>query len=524
MLHLLALPHVDAFIATVLLVSLVALMAGLAIAIWLEIRKDIVFLEPIEVPSDLARRGYSPAVAAARLLDEARSVQRHATGASSRRPLGNITALADLQLPGGKLSVRAIVRFARAMLGRPAISIGGEITRSAQGYGIRLRVRGLAIEPVGGTRSAATSVEDVLHNGALDLLQAVDPFTLFLYFTTDGPQGEHGDTIAQRVLQQVIAEGKAMDRARALGEMGRIESGKGNIEAAMKWYAQSLATHRLVASPVVLANYVTGLVLCGRESEVLSIVQEVQARRPRDAGNLAAVATAYATLGLFDKALVAADAAIAIKHRNPVAQHRRGMALLHLHRPGEAVEALQRADAIDPENRSIVGGLIMALALAGRADEALTKAREAVARTPNSNMANMGLGYAELACGNTAGAIAAFERADELFSSDERCKEGFGNALMAADRPEDALVRYEEGIRENPRWAPAWRGAGEALLKLGRCADALAKLERAAILDAHDPQTFRACADALEALGRSDEAPAKRRLADEVARRNASYA
>src|SRR5450755_304204 len=138
MLRLFALPQVDSFIATLLWVFLVALVAGLAIAIWLEIRKDVVFLEPIEVPSDLARRGYLPSVAAARLLDEARSVQRHATGASTRRPLGNITALADLQLPGGKVSVRAIVRFARAMLGRPAISIGGEITRGADGYAIRL--------------------------------------------------------------------------------------------------------------------------------------------------------------------------------------------------------------------------------------------------------------------------------------------------------------------------------------------------------------------------------------------------
>jgi tetratricopeptide (TPR) repeat protein len=524
MFGLLALPHVDAIVAIVMSVAMVALVAGIVIAIWLEIRKDVVFLEPIEVPFDLARRGYSPAVAAARLLDEARAIQRHSTGASSRRPLGNITALADLQLPGGKLSVRAIVKFARAMIGRPATSIGGEIIRHTGGYGIRLRLRGMVIDPVGGTREVAATAEDVLRHGALDLLQVVDPVTLSEYFITDGPPGDESESLARRVLQQVIRDGKAPQRARALGQLGVIETNKGDTDAAQRLYAESLAAHRRVASPVVLANYVIGFVLAGRDSDAQSAVEEVEARRPRDASNLAAAALAYTVLGLFDRALAAADAAITLKRRLPVAHHRRGLALLYLHRPAEAAQALQRADALDPENRSIVGSLIVALAQAGRVEEAITRAREALLRTPNSSMANMGLGHAELASGNAEGAIAAFARANELFSTDERCKVGFGNALMVAGRHADALLRYEEGIHENPRWGPAWRGAGEAVLKLGRAGDAIEKLERAAALDAHDPQTVRAWADALDLLGRGDEAATKRQLADEIAQRNASYA
>lgn len=523
MFGLLALPHVDAIVSTVMSVALVALVVGIVIAIWREIRKDIVFLEPIEAPLDLMRRGYSPPVAAARLLDEARAIQRHSTGASSRRPLGNITALADLELPGGKLSVRAIVKFARAMVGRPATSIGGEITRDARGYGIRLRLRGMAIEPVGGTREPAASVEDVLHQGALDLLQVVDPLTLSQYFTTDGPPGEEGEALARRVLQQVIRDGNAPERARALGDLGLIESGKGNDDAAARWFAESLRAHHRVASPVVLANYAMGLVLAGRDSEAQSAVEEVEARRPRDASNFAAAALAYTMLGMFDRALDAADAAIAIKRRNPVAHHRRGLALAHLHRPSEAVDALRRADELDPENRSIVGALIIALAQAGRAEEALAKAREAVARTPNSYMANWGLGCAELASGNADGAVSALQRADELWSSDCRCKGTFGNALMAAGRDAEALLRFEESMRLNPRWGPAWRGAGEVMLKLGRAGDAIENLERAAALDVHDPQTVRAWAEALDLLGRSDDAAIKRQLADEIAHRNASY-
>ena len=511
---LVSLPNVDAIVATVLSLALFAFIVGIAIAIWREIRKDTVFLEPIEVPADLARRGYSPTVTAAQLLDEARAIQTRTTSLAGRRPLANVAALADLQLPGGRLSVRSLVRLARSILGRPATSIGGEIYRNADGYRIRLRIRGMAIAPIAGPRAAAARIEEVLHAGALDLLQAVDPQTLALHLSI----AEHadGDAHARLLLRQVIRNGTAADRARALGLLANIENRHGVSATSLRLYADSLAAHRRIASPVVLGNYVTHLMQSGHDREALAAVEDVEARRPRDPGNFAAAAYAYNVLGLFERALAAANAAIAIRRRHPLAHQHRGLALVRLRRFAEAIAALERANALDPDSPLTEVALVMALAWSGRTDDALACARESLARTPDHYYPHMGMGYAELARGNGAAALDHFERADRIFSSSEWCKVGYGRALLAAGRHEDALARYEEGIRENPRFGYAWSGAGEALLALGRPEEALAKFERAAALDAHDPGPLHGAAGALDALGRHDEAAAMRLQAEGI--------
>jgi tetratricopeptide (TPR) repeat protein len=486
----------------------VGFVAGMAIAIWREIRQDVVFIENIEVPADLARRGYSSAVVAARVLDEARAIQRSATSAGSRRALGNVAALADLQLPGGRISVRALVRFARALLGRPAVSIGGEITADDDGFRIRLRVLGMAVEPVGKVHAAVANVDEVLRQGALQLLQAVDPLTVTLHF--GDTSSEEGEARARGVLQNVIRDGNALDRARAFGELGRIEGAKGNSDAAARFYAESIAAHHRITAPVHLGNFVTILMQAGRGEEAEAIVRKVEARRPRDADNFTAAAYAWNVLGFFDAAVAAADAALAINLRHPLAHQYRGMALIRVRRFTEAVEALQRANELDPDQRLAEAMHVVALVRANRAQDALALARRIVERAPDSHNANLGLGFAKLACGDVAGSIATFELAERQFPHDEWCKVEFGNALMAEGRPADALVRYEEAILENPRFSYAWYGAGDALSKLGENEQAITKFEQAARLDPQDSQTLCRWADALDALGRSDEAAAKR--------------
>src|SRR5206468_11684350 len=123
-----------------------------------------------------------PAVVAAHLLDEAVAMQQRGSGWRRRRPLENVASAADTQGPGGYFSIRTIVKSARAMLGRPATRISGDITREAGGYLLRLRVGDRVIEAVGGPHAPAPDIDQLIHNGAQDLLQAVDPFALASYF------------------------------------------------------------------------------------------------------------------------------------------------------------------------------------------------------------------------------------------------------------------------------------------------------------------------------------------------------
>jgi tetratricopeptide (TPR) repeat protein len=136
----------------------------------------------------------------------------------------------------------------------------------------------------------------------------------------------------------------------------------------------------------------------------------------------------------------------------------------------------------------------------------------------------MALGFAELYAGQYADAAANFERADRAFSHYETLKAGWGDALVALDRPLEAMAKYEDAIFENKRLGEAWRGMGVALTRLGRGDEAIAKFEQAVAVDPNDPATYRAWADTLLALGEHIEAEAKRKVGDDLARRNAAMA
>ncbi len=519
---LLSMPQVDTILSAALGLSLVGVVGALAYAFWREVRNDTVFLEPIEVPHELARRGFSAAVVAARLLDEARALQRGAAGMRPRRVLENIAALADLQLPGGQLSIRAVVRYARSLFGRPASRISGEITEHPEGYTLRLRVGSVVIEPVGGPHPPATVVEQVIHAGAQDLLQAVDPYSLASYYFM-GPEGgaaAHPNTL--RLLRMAERSGTPEDRAWALGLWGTVLIAEHADEEAVAKYRASLAAHHRIFVSVALGNLVTTLAYKGHEDQAIAEIEAIEARRPVVAENLLAVAQAYTAIGQWDLALSAANRATRLARRNAMTHLARGYALGGLHRHAESIAALHRARELGGAISQIEFALAWQLSLAGQTDEALRVAQEAIARVPNGHHGNLALGFAELAAGNARAAVAAFERADRAFGHYEICKAGWGDALLADGQVEAAIARYEDGIAENAHTAEAWRGWGEALAKLGRHEEALPKFERAAREAPTDPRTPRAWAIALAALGRDDDAQAKRSHADAIERRNAA--
>ena len=520
MFGLLSMPHVDAVLSIALVVLLVGIVAALAVAFWREVRHDTVFLEPIEVPKDLAERGYHPAVIANLLLDEARKIQRGASGIRQRRALEHVAALADLSLPGGNLSIRAIVRYVRALFGRPAVSINGAVLRKTDGYVLLLRRGSRVIEPVGGPHAPSSSVDALLHVGAQDLLQAVDPFSLATWYQ-QGPEATSADypnTI--RLLDQVVRTGTAEDRAWALGLWGTVLVRQGRADESTLKYRASLAAHDPVAMPMALANMALNLAQRGQEKEALAEIAAVENRRPPKAQNLLVCTTAYGFLARWTQALKLAQRAVRMEPRNAHAHVQLGFVLAGLHRYDEAVAALQRARKLGEDDNWLEFGLAYHLARAGRIDEALEAGRAAVTRVPDGFHQRMALGFAELYAGRYAKAAADFERAERVFSHYEVLKAGWGDALIALDRPLEALAKYEDAIFENKRLGEAWRGMGVALTRLGRAEEALAKFEQAVAVDPNDPATYRAWADTLAGLGEHLEAEAKRKRGDDLARLN----
>jgi len=521
---LVSLPNFDAMVATLLAIAIIGAIVALAAAIVREVRNDTVFLEPIDVPGDLARRGFHPAVVANLLLDCARTLQRATSGERRRRPLENVSALADLQLPGGRLSTRAIVRYARSLFGRPATSIAGAIIRGADGYTLRLWLNGRVVEPIGGERAAAPTIEAVLQNGAEDLLQAVDPFSLASYYQLGPEAGGPDYPNTLRLIQLVLRNGNPEDRGWALGLWGTVLIVQGHLDEAIEKQRGSVRAHHPVASSTALANLALLLTQRGKGDEARSEIDRVAERRPIAAQNLSAAGIAYAFLAEWERAAKMGERAVRLAPKRAEAHVQLGYALGGLHRHDEAVDVLRRAHRLKPGLNWAEFMLTWQLVLAGRIDEARAVANDAIARIPTGFHQRMALAFVQLASGDYPAARESFAIADHAFPHYEVCKAGWGDALLADGEPDAAIEKYREAIAENERTSMAWLGWGRALAHLGRHAQAIEKFERAAHWDPRDPAVYGAWADVLDALGRTDKAAGKRRRAAEIARTNSDGA
>jgi tetratricopeptide (TPR) repeat protein len=323
---LVSLPNVDAILAWLLSLVLLGFVVALAYAFWREVRNDTVFLESLDVPEELARKGFHSSVVAAHLLDEAVAIQQRGSGWRRRRRLENVASVAEMQSPGGYLSIRAIVKSARAMLGRPATRINGDITKRGDGYVLRLRLQGRVVEPVGGPHLPTTEVVQLIHDGAQDLLQAVDPFALASFYF-NGPEAGTDAPNTMRLVQEVLRAEHVEDRAWAQSLWASVLLGQGREDEAMEKYRAALDADTRIGSQHALENLAKMLVRHGREDEAVALVDSVAARRPVHFENQVAATVAYGRLGRWGRALEVAEAAARHHRHNVLAHQIRGFAL-----------------------------------------------------------------------------------------------------------------------------------------------------------------------------------------------------
>ena len=218
---LVSLQHVDLIVSIVLTVAAIAIVAALAVSFWRELSNDTITIAPIAVPRELAERGYEPQVAAARLRDAYRDLHAESGTRFQQRVMQRAQGAPDIQLPGGRTSMRGIVRYLRQLFGRPGAEIDGEITREGEGYVLRLRYAGARIEPVGGERAPDADVGDVLRGGAEDLMLVTDPGTLgWRVLQQERPSGTF--PLAERVFERASRSDVPIDRARGLMGLGKI--------------------------------------------------------------------------------------------------------------------------------------------------------------------------------------------------------------------------------------------------------------------------------------------------------------
>jgi tetratricopeptide (TPR) repeat protein len=488
---------------------LIAAIAALLYAFAREIQRDEMELAAFTAPKELVDRGYASNVIAEHILEEVRTIQNQSRTCRECRKVGSDNALPDIQVAGSGVSMKSIVRYARHLFGLPDNRIDGEILQD--GPTLRLNMR---LSEHGRTQALAVrrddgSVENLLKDAGREITRMVDPFTLAAWYKQrEAASKNYAQTLA--VIDYVLTHPPASDDAWANDLLGVVLRDEGRNAEALEAFQRAVALDADLAD--ARQNLVLQLVIMDRLPEAVAHV-DAQTARARSGRDWRTVFNMNHTLGRWDVLFDSAKRILAMEPKGVGAHIRAAHALIHRHRPREALAVAERGLVLGPGNVELLNFRAESLIELGRGPEALDAGNATLA----AGGASEGDTWAGL-ISNRARAYLVLGRREDAWADYLRVAKDktinldidWGEVLLGLGRPKDALPIYAARLHDDPRYWPAHVGMARANLALGNAEEAVRRFEFAAKGDPDDPALYRDWAKALEALGRGSDASAKR--------------
>lgn len=114
---------------------MVVIILVLVLLLGIEMSRDIVLIEPFDVPETLAERGYTGRVVARKLIDRLNQIRAEGEVKAvllDQEPYDFIPAWeqdsSNIQMQGGAFSIRTVARYLKETLGQDILRISGEVT------------------------------------------------------------------------------------------------------------------------------------------------------------------------------------------------------------------------------------------------------------------------------------------------------------------------------------------------------------------------------------------------------------
>jgi tetratricopeptide (TPR) repeat protein len=151
-----------------------------------------------------------------------------------------------------------------------------------------------------------------------------------------------------------------------------------------------------------------------------------------------------------------------------------GQAQYALKRPADALQSLERARALAPDDPDILYQHANVLLSLDRPGEALVELQNVLARKPQHVEAHLNSGIAQAALGFPVDALAQFDAALALVPAHPVAHYNRGVALITLGRYQEAIVANERAIAAAPQHIGALLNRGKALAQLKRFDEAIA--------------------------------------------------
>ena len=171
-----------------------------------------------------------------------------------------------------------------------------------------------------------------------------------------------------------------------------------------------------------------------------------------------------------------------------------------------AVDLIQRAISLNPNEAEFHNNLAVALLAVGDSDKSIDAASRAIALRGDYPEALNNLGNAQAAAGRLEKAIEAYDRALERRSDFPEAFNNRGNALRHMGRFDEAIAAYQRAIGQNSNYADAHANLGIALQAIGRLDEAIDSFRLAVALEPGNVRTWNSLGALLFEAGIFDEA------------------
>lgn len=256
------------------------------------------------------------------------------------------------------------------------------------------------------------------------------------------------------------------------------------------------ATSRLVATALVEAR---------RFEDAVPVLERVVERAPDDAAWLRELGRAFWELGRGEAAQEALGKAARLRRTEASYFEEHGQVCLALRDFDTAVESLERARGLDPNDATTVA-LGQAYIGKQRFADAVSVLESVVAREPKLVAAQRAFGRALAALGRLPEAKARLQAAVALENDDAPTQHELGLVLMRLGQLDLAVVHLEQATALAPDLTEALRALARALGTLGKHQDASIRYRQLLRNHPDDESALLELADTNEALGRDEEA------------------
>lgn len=372
---------------------------------------DVITIQPISVPKDLAERGFTPEVMASRLRDGANEIIIEVNSNYSHRDFMELSDLLDLTVPKAGISIHTLAVQVRSLLGlRPRASISGEVSFEDGHLTVLLRNNGHLFFT--STKGAdPQKPKDLFQDAAQALLEETQPYFL-------GAWLESRDSAASlRICSRIISDPNKDNEEVAqaynlegiiLDELNRRDEAVADLKKAIE-YDPNVALLHYNLGDVVEEN--------GWHSEAIEEYRKAIKLDNRDADSHYNLGYVLEKVGKYENAAAEYTKAIEIHPDEDDYHYNLGNSFEELGRHADAITQYEIVAKINPKYAHAhynLGGVFVEL---HRYQDAIAEYNKAIDGDPKDASSYINLGNVMKRLGRIDDAVASYKKAKELSSN-----------------------------------------------------------------------------------------------------------